>query len=339
MRARTIQNVFVGRLNIAEFLGVGGLLVVGFVLVAGGHGTIGGTTAAMLLFLRLFGPINQLLFVVDEMQSALASLGRIVGVLTAGETHESALSSDGETSSPDPLASGGVRISRVDHSYVAGHPVLTGIDLTLVPGERVAIVGASGAGKSTLAALVAGVHTAERGRVEAAGSVMLATQEVHVFDGTLRDNLTLVRPGTDDATLLDALARVGAQGLIARLPGGLDEPVGAAAAALTPAEAQQIALARVLLADPTIVILDEATAEAGSSDAGRLEGAAEAATRGRTALVVAHRLTQAATADWIVLMDRGRIVERGTHAELVAADGAYARLWEAWSVDRGPSGS
>ena len=273
------------------------------------------------------------------MQSALASLGRIVGVLTAGETPKSVPLSGGEASSAHPLASGGVRISEVDHSYVAGHPVLTGIDLTLVPGERVAIVGASGAGKSTLAALVAGVHTAETGRVETVGSVMLVTQEVHVFDGTLRDNLTLVRPGADDAALLDALAQVGAKGLIARLPGGLDEPVGAAAVALTPAEAQQIALARVLLADPAIVVLDEATAEAGSSDAGLLEGAAEAATRGRTALVVAHRLTQAASADRVVLMERGRIVERGTHAELVAAEGAYARLWKAWSVDRDSFGS
>ena len=332
MRARAIQNVFFARLNVGEFVGMAGLLLVGFLLVAAGHGTIGGTTAAMLLFLRLFGPINQLLFVIDDMQSALASLGRIVGVISAAETEPSpARDAVSPTASAD--ASGGpevVRLTAVGHAYVPGHPVLTDIDLSLRAGERVAVVGASGAGKSTVAALVAGVHVPAAGCVETTGTVVLVTQEVHVFDGTLRDNLTLAAPHATDERVADALGRVGADRLLARLPGGLDEPLGESGTNLTPAEAQQIALARVLLVDPAVVVLDEATAEAGSTEAGVLEDAADAAIRGRTALVVAHRLTQAASADRVVLMERGRIIERGTHPELVSGRGPYARLWAAW---------
>ena len=342
MRARAIQNVFFARLNFAEFLGMGGLLVVGFLLVAGGAGTIGGTTAAMLLFLRLFGPINQLLFVVDELQSALASLGRIVGVITAPTSPVTSgpstsrpapatrhPTSPGASALPPPLD--GLRLEGITHSYLPGHPVLASVDLTVARGETVAVVGASGAGKSTLAAIAAGLHTPDRGTVHAPGSVVLVTQEVHVFDATLRHNLTLARPRADDHQLTDALHQVGAAGLLTRLPAGLDEPLGAAGAPLTPAEAQQLALARVLLADPAVVILDEATAEAGSSDADRLERAAATVGRGRTVLVIAHRLSQAATADRVVLMDHGRIEEQGTHASLLAAGHRYATLWAAWS--------
>jgi ATP-binding cassette subfamily C protein len=316
MRARAIQNVFFARLNVAEFLGMGGLLVVGFVLVSSGSGSIGGTTAAMLLFLRLFG--------VDELQSALASLGRIVGVITADPRVRSA-----HAASAAPA--GTVRLAGVTHSYTEGHDVLRDVHLELSRGETVAVVGASGAGKSTLAALVAGVHEPAEGAVQRSGSIVLVTQEVHVFDATLRENLTLARADATDEAVLDALGRVGASRLVSRLAAGLDEPLGSAGTPLTAAEGQQLALARVLLADPELVILDEATAEGGSRDADRLDRAAAEVGRGRTVLIVAHRLSQAATADRVILMHDGRIQEQGPHAELVAAGGAYARLWGAWS--------
>jgi ATP-binding cassette subfamily C protein len=284
--------------------------------------------AAMLLFLRLFNPINRLLFVIDDMQSALASLARIAGVVEAGRGVGGAGGGDGSADACSADEGARLSLHGVGHAYTAGHPVLTGVDLMVAPGETVAVVGATGAGKSTLAALAAGAHDATSGTVEAPADVVLVTQEVHVFDASLRDNLTLARPDADDAALRGALAVVGAEPLLDRLADGLDTRLDGSA--LTPAEAQQLALARVLLADPGVVILDEATAEAGSSDAGRLERAAQAAIEGRTALFVAHRLSQAATADRVVVMERGRIVEEGTQPELLAAGGRYASLWSAW---------
>jgi ATP-binding cassette subfamily C protein len=329
MHARAVQNAFSGRINAAELAGMTALLVVGFFVVRDGGGTIGGTTAAMLLFLRLFNPIGQLLFVIDDMQSALASLARITGVVQAGRGGVGEDDVPSRRRAPDGA---GLGLRGVGHSYSADHPVLVDVDLAVAPGETVAVVGASGAGKSTLAALAAGVHDATSGTVETPDGVVLVTQEVHVFDASLRDNLTLARADADDAALRHALGVVGAGPLLDRLPDGLDTRLDGSA--LTPAEAQQLALARVLLADPGVVILDEATAEAGSSDAGRLERAAQAVIDGRTALVVAHRLSQAAAADRVVVMDRGRIAEEGTHAELLVSGGGYARLWEAWRRHR-----
>jgi ATP-binding cassette subfamily C protein len=321
MHARTVLNAFFARLNLAEFLGMAALLVVGFLLVGSGEGSIGGTTAAMLLFLRLFGPINELLIVIDELQSALASLSRIVGASLSGD--DAAARSEHRVSDD-----AGIRVERLSHSYVDGHPTLEDVDVLVPVGTTTALVGASGAGKTTLGALIAGIHRPRTGTIDAPEDVVLVTQDVHVFETSLRENLTLARPDADDRDLRAALAVAGAAPLLARLADGLDEQIHPGS--LSPAEAQQVALARVVLADPAAVVLDEATAEAGSSDADRLEEAALRVVRGRTALMIAHRLSQAEAADHVVVLAHGRVREQGTHESLLAADGEYAQLWNAW---------
>jgi ATP-binding cassette subfamily C protein len=165
-------------------------------------------------------------------------------------------------------------------------------------------------------------------------AIALVTQEVHVFAGPLADDLRLARHDADDDALRAALATAGALSWALALPEGLETVVGEGGHRLTATQAQQLALARVVLADPPVVVLDEATAEAGSAGARRLESAADAALRGRTGIVIAHRLTQAAAADRVVVIEGGAIAEEGTHDELARGDGAYARLWAAWSASR-----
>lgn len=342
MRTVRLHTRFFGRLNAAEYVGVTGVLVAGFLLLRSGGATIGTASAAALYFINLFNPINIVLFQLDAAQLAAAGLRRIVGVADLPPEHR--------PDDPARPADSRVRASGLGHAYVAGHPVLREVDLVVEPGTRVALVGASGAGKTTLAKLVAGMHRPTSGWVDVGGArldeqgpavaretVALVTQEVHVFAGPLTADLRLARPDATDDELRAALATVGALEWATSLPEGPETVVGDGGHALSVVQSQQLALARLVLADRPVVILDEATAEAGSAGAATLETAADAALRGRTALVVAHRLTQAAGADLVVLLDGGRVVERGTHAELVAGDGPYARLWSAWSGLREPT--
>ena len=328
MHAARLQGTrFLPALNGAELAGLTAVLATGYWLVSDGAITVGAATAAALYFHRAFDPVGELLFLFDDLQDALSSLGRLVGIA--------------DLPVPDdvPVRTGTTVVAAgVGHSYVTGHAVLDDVDLDIAPGEHVAVVGTSGAGKTTLARIVAGVLEPTRGRVRIGeehphASAALVAQEVHVFAGTLADDLRLAAPDADDARLHAALARVGAT-WVDGLPHGLETVVGIGGHPLDPAQAQQLALARLVLRDPGVAVLDEATAEAGSASARALEDAAGAALADRTALVVAHRLTQARAADRILVMEHGRVVESGTHEELLAAGGRYAVLWSAWERPR-----
>ncbi|MYR96886.1 MULTISPECIES: ABC transporter ATP-binding protein [unclassified Streptomyces] len=362
MRSVHLVLGFYARLHIAEYIGLAAVLVTGFFLVRDGSVSIGTATAAALYFHSLFGPVNAALVLLDDAQSAAAGLARLVGVTDLEEsavrlphqragTEAEAGTAPGTTPGAGPQAAPetgtdaatpapAVTVDAVSHAYGPGRTVLHDVSLTLRAGEHVALVGTSGAGKSTLAKLVAGVQQPTGGTVSVAAagetgpSVVLVTQEVHVFTGTLADDLRLARPDATDDDLRTALATVHALEWAEALPDGLATVVGEGGHRLDPARAQQLALARLVLADPPVAVLDEATAEAGSAGARTLERSAEAALSGRTALVVAHRLTQAVAADRIVVLEAGRVVESGTHDELRTADGSYAALWHAWSGSR-----
>jgi ATP-binding cassette, subfamily C, bacterial len=305
---------------------VGGLMYVDDLL------SLGAVISASLYAMQLITPINQILMWMENIQRAAASLARLNGV---GEVEPAPVGA--ATPADDRIEVRGVR-----YSYSGDRDVLHDVDLSVRPGERLAIVGPSGAGKSTLGRLLAGVDAPHAGHITVGGApvallapeelrrrIVLVTQEHHVFLGTVRDNLAIAVPDADDHALHAALAAVDAT-WVSDLPDGLDTELGANAMTLDAPQSQQLALARVVLADPHTVILDEATALLDPATARHAERAMGAVLEGRTVIAIAHRLHTAHYADRVAVMADGRITELGSHDDLVAAGGEYASLWRHW---------
>ncbi|MDQ3629205.1 MAG: ABC transporter ATP-binding protein/permease [Actinomycetota bacterium] len=321
-------------------------LLFGGWLYTQGSVSLAAVTTATLYVQQLIDPVDRLISWLDELQVGGAALARIIGVAEVPDDRQvSGRHPDGQD----------ITASDVRFAYLEGRDVLHGVDLSLAPGERLAMVGPSGAGKSTLGRLLAGIHPPRTGSVtvgdvaltelpldELRGQVALVTQEHHVFVGTLRDNLALALGETGsqeqgdaaDARLRSALDAVDAWEWVLALPDGLDTRVGSGGHHLSAGQSQQVALARLVLADPHTLVLDEATSLIDPRAARHLERSLAAVLHGRTVIAIAHRLHTAHDADRVAVVEDGVICEIGSHDELVAADGSYAALWHSWHGDQ-----
>ena len=300
-----------------------------------------GTVAAYVLYLmQLFDPIARFSEWLGEFRQGLAALGKVVGVLQT----ESAVP-ERQQGSVELPADGVLELDRVTFGYGGGAPVLKDVSLTLAAGEHVALVGVTGAGKSTLAKLLTRQYDPQQGSIALGGvdlrdgtldslrrRIVMLPQEGYLFSGSIADNVRLADPGASDEDVLHALDRIGARERFESLPEGVLTDVQTRGVRLSAGERQLIGIARVALADPAVIVLDEATSSLDPATEAAVERALAAVVEGRTVIIIAHRLSTAERADRVIVMDGGRVVETASHDELVAHGERYASLWASWQA-------
>ncbi|UOQ61457.1 ABC transporter transmembrane domain-containing protein [Leucobacter rhizosphaerae] len=325
-----VRNRLFRWINGGEAVGLIALLATGFVLVSSEAISVGMATAAALVFHRLFDPIGQLIFGLDDIQRATIGLARLVGVIELAPSRPPA-------DVPAAGAPVGVTVDDVAFRYATTGRGLSGISLRVDHGTTVAFVGSSGSGKSTLARVIAGHHPPDTGtvRLDHDTAPYYISQELHQFRGGIAENLRLAAPGASDRDLAEVLRAVGADWALA---GDAADPAADLTAASSPEHSldegriQQLAIARALLADAPVVILDEATADVGLQHRDAVERAIEVLRRDRTTILIAHRLQSVSNADRIFVLQGGEIVQQGTHDGLRARAGAYREFWDAHSA-------
>lgn len=332
-----LRSILFPAADTAFWLPVAGVLLWGGWLASTNAVTPGAVATVALFAVRLIDPVDLLIMWTDEIQVGAASLARIIGIKNVPGDR---------TATDEQPTSDDITVSGARYAYRPGHDVLHGVDLQLRRGERLAMVGPSGAGKSTLGRLIAGIHPPTGGSVTVGGvplvdrpldalrrEVALVTQEHHVFVGSLADNIRLGKADATESEIEKALDDVGALDWARTLPERLDTEVGSGAYELTPAQAQEVALARLVLADPHTLVLDEATSLIDPQAARDLERSLSAVLEGRTVVAIAHRLHTAHDADRVAVVENGNITELGSHDELLALGGSYASLWRSWRTE------
>jgi putative ABC transport system ATP-binding protein len=321
-----------------------GVVLLGIWLGVAGHLSAGRIVAFLFLVTLFIGPVQVATETLNDAQNALAGLRRVLDVMDTplDVTDPADLLEGGRSLPPGPL---GVTFRGVAYAYPGGPPVLTGINLTIAPRARIAIVGETGSGKTTLAKLLtrlmdptsgsvelSGIPLREVGFADLRGRVVMVPQEGHLFEASIADNVRYGRLDATDEEVFATFAELGLSDWLAGLPRGVHTPVGQRGELLSAGERQLVAIARAHLADPDLLVMDEATSAVDPATERRLAVALESLASGRTTVTIAHRLKAAEEADEIVVVDAGRIVQRGAHPELVAAPGVYARLHASWAA-------
>jgi ATP-binding cassette subfamily B protein len=307
-----------------------------------GEISIGTITAFVLYLIQLFDPIGRFTEWLGEFRQGLAALAKIVGLLEVPTPIEER---------PDAVElprEGVLALRHVTFGYVEERPVVRELTLELHPGEHVALVGATGAGKSTVAKLLTRQYDPQEGRIELGGvdlrdatleslhrRIVLLPQEGHLFSGTIADNVRLAHPDATDEEVRSALRRIGELDRFESLPDGLETDVQTRGVRLSAGERQLVGIARVALADPAVIVLDEATSSLDPATEAAVERALAAVAEGRTVVTIAHRLSTAERADRVAVMENGRLVEVASHDELVEQGERYARLWASWQAGQG----